>query len=192
MNGSKSMPGPGLRLVGLALCGALAACQRPTQLLPPAPIFDMRMPGAPQADRGGDGFPPSLRADDRTATTADVERFAGISRIYFEHDSAELTDEARGILDRQAEWLRRHPDARASLQGHADMLGTREHQIALGEKRAAAMKLHLMSRGVTANRLAITSFGKQRPAVLARDEANQKMNRRGETVLTGVPGASGN
>src|SRR5690606_2273190 len=115
------------------------------------------------------------------------ERFAEISRIYFERNSASLTDEARKTLDAQAAWLREHPEIRASLQGHADALGTREHQFALGERRAAAMKFHLAARGIGADRLTITSFGKQRPAAFRLDEASQKSNRRGETVLIGAP-----
>lgn len=78
----------------------------------------------------------------------------------------------------------------ASLQGHADLLGTREHQFALGEQRAAAMKFYLVTRGIGPERLTITSFGKQRPAALNLDEASQKSNRRGETVLVVARGAS--
>lgn len=177
-----------LRLSILALCGMLAACQRPTQMLPPAPIFGMQGPQPSGPEHSQSVLRPSLRDD---ATTADFDRFAQISRIYFERNSATLTDEARRTLDAQAEWLREHPDVRASLRGHADALGTREHQFALGARRAAAMKFHLAARGIGPDRFTITSFGKQRPAALGLDEASQKTNRRGETVLIGVPGASG-
>jgi peptidoglycan-associated lipoprotein len=170
----------------------MAACQRPTQRLPPAPIFEMHAGQTREEVREQGPFGPSLRDNGGMASIADFERFAGIRRIYFERNRAELTDEARGTLDRQAEWLRQHPDVRASLQGHADALGTREHQIALGEKRAAAMKFYLTAHGVAAERLSTTSFGKQRPAALGLDDASQKLNRRGETVLNGVPGGSGN
>jgi peptidoglycan-associated lipoprotein len=145
----------------------------------------MQGPQSPQRERT---LRPSLRDD---ATTADFDRFAQFSRIYFERNSARLTDEARKTLDAQAEWLREHPDVRASLQGHADMLGTREHQLVLGERRAAAMKFHLTARGVGPERLILTSFGKQRPAAPDLDEASQQSNRRGETVLIGAPGVSG-
>jgi peptidoglycan-associated lipoprotein len=181
-----------LRLMGFGLFGMLAACQRPTQLLPPAPIFDMQTSQASGAQQDRDAFAPSLRDDEGIATSGDFERFAGIKRVYFERNSAELTGEARRTLDQQAEWLRQHPDVRASLQGHADAFGTREHQVALGERRASAMKFYLTARGVAADRLSITSFGKQQPATLGWEEANQKTNRRGEAVLIGAPGASGN
>jgi len=196
MSHRKSMTGVScLRLLqgaAIALFGLLASCQRPTQRLPPAPIFEMREGEAPAAVHDENALTPLLRDNGGTASIADFERFAGIRRIYFERNRADLTDEARGTLDRQAEWLRQHPDVRASLHGHADALGTREYQIALGEKRAAAMKFYLTAHGVSAERLSITSFGKQRPAALGLDDASQKLNRRGETVLIGVPGASGN
>lgn len=172
-----------LRLSVLALCGALAACQRPTQMLPPAPIFGIQ--GARQSTP--EPNPSALRDD---ATRADFERFAQFSQIYFERNSATLTDAARKTLDAQAEWLREYPEVHASLQGHADLLGTREHQFALGEQRAAAMKFYLVTRGIGPGRLTITSFGKQRPAALSLDEASQKSNRRGETVLVGARGAA--
>lgn len=187
-SGTSPINGHLLRLSILALCGVLAACQRPTQMLPPAPIFDMGAPQPPQPERSQAVLRPSLRDD---ATTADFDRFAQISRIYFERNSATLTDEARKTLDAQAEWLREHPDVCASLQGHADAFGTREHQLALGERRATAMKFHLAARGIGAERLTIISFGKQRPAAVGLDEASQKSNRRGETVLIGAPGVSG-
>jgi len=170
-----------LHWVGLGLCSTLAACQRPTQLLPPAPIFEI---GAAQR--------PSLRDNDRAAATEDVEVFAGATTVYFERGRADLSDAARGALDRQADWLRRHPGIRASLQGHADAFGTRAYQVALGEKRASAMKFYLAARGVAADRLSTTSFGKQQPVANGLDEASQKMNRRGETVLIGVSGGPGN
>ncbi|MEO7468793.1 MAG: OmpA family protein [Sphingobium limneticum] len=147
----------------------------------------MGVPQRPLPEQVQATLRPSLRDD---ATTDDFERFASFSRIYFERNSASLTEEARKTLDAQAAWLREHPDVRASLQGHADALGTREHQITLGERRATAMKFYLLARGIDPHRLTVTSFGKQRTAVLALDEASQKSNRRGETVLIGTPGAS--
>jgi len=176
------------RLSVLAVFGMLAACQRPTQMLPPAPIFEMKGPRPAGPYNNQPVVQPSPRDD---ATIADFSRFAQISRIYFERNSAVLTDEARKTLDAQAEWLREHPDVRASLQGHADAAGTREYQLALGAKRAAAMQLYLAARGIGPDRLTITSFGKQRPVTRGLDEASQKLNRRGETVLSGASGPPG-
>lgn len=168
-----------LQLALIALAVPLAACQRPTQTLPPAPILEVHKPR-------------EMPGDDGRATIDDFDAFKSIARIYFSRGRADLTDEARQILDRQAAWLRRHPWVRASLQGHADAFGTREHQVALGEKRAAAMKFHLMARGVAEERLSIASFGKERPAARSLDDGSQTKNRLGETVLITIPGAPRN
>lgn len=118
----------------------------------------------------------------------ELQPFAGSTAIYFDGDSTELDAAARVILDRQAEWLLRHPSVTAVLGGHADLFGSRARQFAIGEMRAAAMRRYLIVRGVSPTRLQITSFGKQLPVSTARDEESQRRNRRGETVFRGVIG----
>lgn len=120
----------------------------------------------------------------------ELQPFAGSTAIYFDGDSTELDAAARVILDSQAEWLLRHPGVTAVLGGHADLLGSRARQFAIGEMRAAAMRRYLVVRGVSSARLQITSFGKQLPATTARDEGSQRRNRRGETIFRGVIGLS--
>ena len=171
----------GRALLAFALLGLASGCQRPTQALLPPPLF------------GNGGVPvgakaePSPRDIDRPVTLEDFEHYAGSTRVLFARRSAELDARASAILDRQAQWLVLHPDVRASLQGHADELGTREAQFALGERRAVAMKFYLTVHGVAAARLATTSLGKERPAATGTDEASQSRNRRGETILLGLP-----
>lgn len=181
----------GRGLTCLVLCGALASCQRPTQPLLPPPLFEFQGPSPePLASRENNLPAQEIRDADTPATMEDFERYAGTIRILFGRGSAELTPIARAVLDRQAAWLRAHPDIRASLQGHADELAPREQQFALGEKRAAAMKFYLTARGVAPQRLFVTSFGRERPVATGSDEASQSQNRRGETVLLGLPGLS--
>nr|WP_087574344.1 OmpA family protein [Sphingomonas sp. CDS-1] len=176
-------------LACLALCGALAACQRPTQPLLPPPLFELQgPPPEPLATRENNLPAQEIRDVETPATIEDFERYAGTIRILFARGSAELTPIARAILDRQAEWLRAHPEVRASLQGHADELAPREQQFALGEKRAATMKFYLTARGVAPQRLFVTSFGREHPIATGSGEASQSQNRRGETVLLGLPG----
>lgn len=120
----------------------------------------------------------------------EFQPFAGPTDIYFDGDSTELDAAARVILDRQAEWLLKHPGVTAVLGGHADLLGSRARQFAIGEMRASAMRRYLIMRGVSPARLQITSFGKQLPVSTARNEESQRRNRRGETIFRGVIGLS--
>lgn len=104
-------------------------------------------------------------------------------RVFFGYDKFDLTPEARATLDRQAAWLNQYPRVTVTVEGHADERGTREYNIALGERRANSVKNYLLARGVDANRIATTSYGKERPAVLGSNEAAWAQNRRGVTTV---------
>jgi peptidoglycan-associated lipoprotein len=104
-------------------------------------------------------------------------------RVFFGFDKSDLTPEARATLDRQAAWLNQYPRVTISIEGHADERGTREYNLALGERRADAVKKYLTTRGVDANRVATISYGKERPQVLGSNEAAWAQNRRGVTVV---------
>jgi peptidoglycan-associated lipoprotein len=104
-------------------------------------------------------------------------------RVFFGFDKSDLTPEARATLDRQAAWLNQYPRVTISIEGHADERGTREDNLALGERRADAVKKYLTARGVDANRVATISYGKERPQVLGSNEAAWAQNRRGVTVV---------
>ena len=104
-------------------------------------------------------------------------------RVFFGFDKFDLTPEARATLDRQASWLNQYPRVTVTVEGHADERGTREYNLALGERRANSVKNYLLARGVDANRIATISYGKERPAVLGSNEASWAQNRRAETVV---------
>lgn len=104
-------------------------------------------------------------------------------RIHFGYDSSSLSADARSTLKRQAIWLKTHPEARATVQGHCDVRGTREYNLGLGERRANAARQYLESQGVSSDRLETTSYGKERPADLGTDSAAHSKNRRSVTVL---------
>jgi peptidoglycan-associated lipoprotein len=104
-------------------------------------------------------------------------------RVFFGFDKSDLTPEARATLDRQAAWLNQYPRVTISIEGHADERGTREYNLALGERRADAVKKYLTARGVDANRVATISYGKERPQVLGSNEAAWAQNRRGVTIV---------
>lgn len=104
-------------------------------------------------------------------------------RVFFAFDSSELSAESRTTLEKQAFWLRKYPQTTVSVEGHADERGTREYNLALGERRAAAARDYLVSLGVDPSRLATISYGKERPAVPGSSEEAWAQNRRGVTVI---------
>ena len=104
-------------------------------------------------------------------------------RVLFGYDSADLTDEAKKILDTQVSWLKSDAGIKITIEGHCDERGTREYNIALGEKRANAAKKYLTSNGVDAARIKILSYGKERPAFFGTSEEILAKNRRAVTVV---------
>ena len=104
-------------------------------------------------------------------------------RIFFGYDRYDMTAAARATLERQAQWLQRYPNRRMVVEGHADERGTREYNLALGERRANAVKNYLVAVGVGPSRVTTISYGKEQPAVLGATEAAWAQNRRGVTVV---------
>jgi peptidoglycan-associated lipoprotein len=105
--------------------------------------------------------------------------------VYFSTDSTDLTPEAQATLQKQAQWLKQYPQFAISIEGHADERGTREYNIALGARRANAVRNYLAQNGVPATRLRTTSFGKERPVAVCDDISCWSQNRRSQTVLSG-------
>ncbi|MDD9911232.1 MAG: peptidoglycan-associated lipoprotein Pal [Ahrensia sp.] len=106
-------------------------------------------------------------------------------RVFFETDSSALTAAARTTLDKQSQWLARYGSYQITIEGHADERGTREYNLALGARRAAATKSYLVSRGIPASRMRTISFGKERPVAVCDNISCWSQNRRAVTVLTG-------
>ncbi len=106
-------------------------------------------------------------------------------RVFFDFDSSTLTAKAQETLDKQAAWLSRISTATITVEGHADERGTREYNLALGDRRANAVKDYLISKGIAANRVKTISYGKERPAVLGSNEWAWSQNRRSVTTITG-------
>ena len=117
------------------------------------------------------------------AAAVDAERKAGKDTVLFAYDSYELDGDARAILARHAAWLKNN-NVRVTLEGHADERGTREYNLALGERRANSVKNFLANEGVDVARLATISYGKERPVVEGADEAAFAQNRRAVTTVT--------
>jgi peptidoglycan-associated lipoprotein len=104
-------------------------------------------------------------------------------RVFFETDSSELTPQARVTLDKQAQWLQHYRTYAFTLEGHADERGTREYNIALGARRAQAVRDYLTARGVEGSRMRTISFGKERPVAVCDNISCWSQNRRSVTVL---------
>lgn len=104
-------------------------------------------------------------------------------RIFFGYDSYNLSGEARAVLERQAQWLSQYPNLSIIIEGHADERGTREYNLALGERRANAVQSYLAALGVDSSRLSVVSYGKERPVVFDNDPSAWAQNRRGVTTI---------
>lgn len=107
-------------------------------------------------------------------------------RVLFETDSAAITGPGRATLDLQAQWLQQYSRYSFMIEGHADERGTREYNIALGARRAAAARDYLISKGIAANRIRTISYGKERPIAVCNDISCWSQNRRAVTVLDNV------
>ncbi|MFD1106135.1 peptidoglycan-associated lipoprotein Pal [Sphingobium olei] len=154
---------------------ALAACsKKPPAQLPPAP--------------GGTGTETGASAGTGTATgprkgsQEDFVASVASDRIFFGLDQYDIDAEDQATLQSQAAWLQQNPTVRVTIEGHADERGTRDYNIALGERRANAAKNYLASLSIAPSRITTVSYGKERPAALGSDEAAWAQNRRAVTV----------
>jgi len=129
--------------------------------------------------------PPSSSAGMAQIAPGSVEDFLKNvgDRVFFDFDKSNLLDEGKATLDKQAAWLKKYPQWAITIEGHCDERGTREYNLALGERRANAVKKYLAAAGIADSRVKTISYGKERPAVQGSNEAAWAQNRRGVTVL---------
>ena len=120
-----------------------------------------------------------------------VEEFTKVvgDRVFFDYDRYDIKDEGRATLQRQAAWLKKYPAVAVTVEGHCDERGTREYNLALGQRRATAAKDYLISLGVDAGRITTISYGKERPVCVESVESCWAQNRRAVTVITKGAGA---
>jgi peptidoglycan-associated lipoprotein len=107
-----------------------------------------------------------------------------LGTAYFDLDSAEIRDDARPVLQRNAEWLKRWPSTHVSIEGHCDERGSSEYNLALGERRANAVKGYLLDPGIASDRVIVISKGKEAPECMLANEGCWQQNRRGAPVIT--------
>ncbi len=165
--------------VGLSiLCVAgLAACSDPGRFGPGA--------GGPGMGPGANGFgqPGSVGQGALDPSSAAYFEETVGDRVLFAVDQSTLSDEARGRLAQQAQWLSRNPEYTAVIEGHADEQGTREYNLALGARRAASARDFLVAQGVAGSRLRTVTYGKERPIEICSTEECYNQNRRAVTVI---------
>jgi len=118
-----------------------------------------------------------------TATQFKNDLNAVGDRVYFATDAYKLNPEGRAILDKQIQLLSRYPTIKLVIEGHCDERGTREYNLALGDRRAQSVKNYLTDNGIAAGRLRTLSYGQERPVALGSDEAAWAQNRRGVSVV---------
>lgn len=116
-------------------------------------------------------------------TQGDLEANVG-DRVFFDYDSSVINGEGESTLARQAEWLKKYPDVKVTVEGHCDERGTREYNLALGERRANSVKKYLAGLGISSSRITTISYGKERPATSGSDDSTWSQNRRGVTVVS--------
>ena len=146
------------------------------------------------ADTTGGGATTPM-TDSGSAPAAPVEKMGamdsfmnatGSDRVFFDYDKYDVKPEGRVSLRKWAVWLRTNPDIKVTVEGHCDERGTREYNLALGDRRANAVKEYLVSQGVGADRIKTISYGEERPANPASFEAAWAQNRRAVAVITGA------
>jgi peptidoglycan-associated lipoprotein len=170
------------RLGGLVLVASLAACGSSVKL-DEAPVEDRNTSSTGQAGQeGGAG----TGVDPRGVTGVqvpgmDTQQPEALSRIvYFDYDSFEVRSEYTGALEANARYLKANPNRKVSLEGHTDERGGREYNLALGQKRAEAVRRSMAVLGVPESQMEPVSFGEEKPAVMGGDEASYAKNRRVE------------
>jgi peptidoglycan-associated lipoprotein len=179
-----------LLTISLCLAMALAACGKkpppPPPMPPPPPPADTAPPPPPPPPPAPTPAPESRVPTEaelfERMTLAEVQKNVG--DVFFALDSSDLADEARATLQKNADYLKKWASIRLTVEGHCDERGTAEYNLALGERRANAVRTYLTSLGVGADRTLVVSKGKEQPFCNERAESCYSQNRRGHFLIT--------
>jgi peptidoglycan-associated lipoprotein len=173
-------PTSSLKFAGLLALAVLAGCaSKPTPAPKPAPVAPAPAYTPPPAPQ-----PPVQSAPIGPLPGSEQDFVVNVGdRVYFDTDQYDVRADARPILDAQANWLTRYPSVNVRIEGNADERGTREYNMALGARRAEAVRSYLVSRGVAPARITTISFGKERPIDTGAGEAAWAKNRNGHTAI---------
>jgi peptidoglycan-associated lipoprotein len=167
---------PTLKIAAAVALLSLAACAK-----------DQTRPADETADTAGSGTttspytgPSAGSADVTSGASSAAASLPNIRTVYFEFDSSEISGDGQTVVEGWAAYLAANANAKVRLEGHCDERGTREYNVALGERRANAVQQALTSRGVSARQISVTSYGEERPVNDGHDDAAWQQNRRVE------------
>lgn len=173
--------------LGVGACGKKPPAPAPAPPPPPPPAAPPATPAPPP--------PPPAAPKETPRTPTEEEAFASkslaalnaekpLGDVFFALDSAQLGDDARPILQKDADWMKRWTSTKITIEGHADSRGSAEYNLALGDRRAAAVRDYIVNLGISADRVQIVSKGKETPFCTEENEACWQQNRRGHFVIT--------
>ena len=169
-------------LIAVAL--SLSACgKKKVELQAPPATARPETPAATTGNSNAGETTPGVASSILPGSQDDLRAQAGSDTVLFGYDSYEIDADARATLVRQAAWLKKYPAVRVTLEGHCDERGTREYNLALGDRRANSAKNFLAGQGIDIARLTTISYGKERPVAAGDDEAANAQNRRAVTVV---------
>ena len=154
---------------------------------PPAVVAPPPPPPAPPAPKPAPPPPPAPLSEDELFARKSLDQLNAempLSDVSFEYDQSTVKDDQRGILQKNADWMRRWTSTRVSIEGHADARGTNEYNLALGDRRARAVMDYMVSLGIAADRMAVVSKGEEAPLCTEMTEGCYQRNRRGHFVIT--------
>jgi peptidoglycan-associated lipoprotein len=178
-----------LTLAGiLALVGLTAACAGPQsgQQTATDRVAEETIPAAAPQSTPAPDLPESrpVKTDTGTVTPDRAGRVKFMYEdVYFKRGSIRLDQAAKRLLDKKTQWLEAHPDVKVVIEGHTDGRGSKEYNLALGDRRSGAVKSYLMKKGIARERLIAISYGKEKPAVAGRTEKDRAKNRRVHFVI---------
>ncbi len=173
-------------IIGVAGCAKKVPPPAPPPPPPPpaAPPPPPPPPPPPAPAPAPAPTPPTEDEIFNRKSLADLNRDAPLGDAFFDYDKAEITAEGRATLQRNSDYLKRWTTTRVSIEGHCDARGTNEYNLALGERRAQAVKDYLVSLGVGENRMQQVSKGEESPTCTEDNEACWSQNRRGTFIFT--------
>jgi peptidoglycan-associated lipoprotein len=130
---------------------------------------------------------PNIQSKDMTfdAQGSDSGSIAGLYTITFDYDKSSLSEEARSLAQKNADWMKQHENTAVQIEGHCDRHGSIEYNLALGERRAKTVKSYMRNLGISESRLATISYGKEKPLDHSESDAADRKNRRANFVVSG-------